>query len=140
MSSQTPETLQYQAVLTSQANRLLFTRHCFMNHVLLQDSTVGSFLPIPPSQPCFDASASARVIVTSERVTLTFSLLSCVLCLLLSSFTLAIKLYESRQELFTTSVRWQFDKAWVNTDQLKCPTQIGKRLLYRLQNGVFSVG
>lgn len=81
-------------------------------------------LQFPPSHRCFGAPTLPCFIVTVERVTPTFSILLCVLCLLLSSFTSAIKLYYSRQELFTTSVWRQFDKAWVNTDLAKYPTKI----------------
>lgn len=103
-----------------------------------------SFFPCPPptsagapTLPCF--------IVTVERITLTFSILLCILCLLLSSFTSAIKLYDSRQELFT-SVWRQFDKAWINIDLAKYPTEIlrncftGFQIDPFFQNWMFSMG
>lgn len=126
-SFQIPE-MRDAAVLSSvnfsgESPSLLFTHCCFMNHILLQDSTVVSILPSFLAHVCFGAPTLLCFIVTVEWVTLTFSILLCILCLLCSSFTSAIKLYDSRQELFT-SVWRQFDKAWVNIDLAMHPTEI----------------
>lgn len=104
LSFQIPE-MRGAAVLNSvnlsgESVFLLFMHCCFMNHVLLRDSTVVPFPPVPPIL----VSLLEHVLLS-----LTFSILLCLLCLLLSSFTLAMKWYDSRQELFTCVWR-QFDK------------------------------
>lgn len=98
--------------------QLLYESHATARQYCCIYPSLLPSLQFPPFPLCFGAPTLPCFIVPVERLTLTFSILLCILCLLLSSFTSAIKLYDPRQELFT-SVWRQFEKAWVNRDLAK---------------------